>query len=73
LLARHHTNRFYIVTPHSEHEVPVNVPIILFKLFSTNQHENVVPLDDLGRVIRQIISVVLYKINVGDLDTAVAV
>ena len=59
LLACHHTNRFCIVTPHSEHEVPVNVPVILFKFFSTDPHENVMLMDDPGRVISQIISVVL--------------
>jgi hypothetical protein len=51
----------FVLSPHSEQEVPVNVPVLLFNFFSTDPHENVVPLDDPGRVISQTISVVLYK------------
>ena len=47
-----------MVTPHSEQQVPVVVPVMLCKIFSTNHNENLVLLDDHGRVRGQITSVV---------------
>ena len=47
-----------MVTPHSEQEVPVFVPVSLCKKSSTNHNGNLVLLEDPGRVKSQITSVV---------------
>jgi hypothetical protein len=44
---------------HSEQKVSVNVPILLYKFFSTNQYINLVLLDDPGGVRTHITRVVL--------------
>jgi hypothetical protein len=45
--------------PHGEQLVPTFVPVLLCKkMFSTNQDENLLPLDDPGRVRSQIASIV---------------
>ena len=46
-----------MVTPHSEHEVPLNVTVLLCKIFSTNHNGSLLLLDDHGRVRSQITSV----------------
>ena len=53
-----HTYRFCMVTPHSEHKIPVNVLVIRYKCYSTNRDGNVPLLDDPGRVRCKITSVV---------------
>ena len=47
-----------MVAPHGEQYVPVIVPVLLCKSFSTNQDGNLVLLDDPGRVRSHITSVV---------------
>ena len=48
-----HTDKFCMVAPHSEQEIPLNVPVLLCK----NTNEDLVLLDDRGRVRSQITSV----------------
>ena len=47
-----------MVTPHGDQEALVNVPVLLCKIFSTNQDGNLVPLDSPGRVRSHKLSVV---------------
>jgi hypothetical protein len=47
-----------VVTPHSEQKAPVNVQVLLCKIFTTNQDGNLVLLDEPGHVSSQIASVV---------------
>ena len=57
---------------HSEQEVPVNVPVLLYNVSSTNQCVNLVMMDDPGRVRRQITRVVC-QIRRFDFDCNLAV